>query len=174
MLVGDDLSSAALAAVTAGSTKVDVVAALSWPHVSVEHLSISIFLFRQLPDGTYLDSVLLTGLEEAKYVAVVDLDGDGLLDLVTATSDDASVSWYRQIPPELPPSPSSSPPYGNFTFGEKRVIFDGRPEVVVAVTADTDGDGDVDKVATSEELSVTYMYLFENDGEANFLNHFGL
>ena len=90
MLVGDDLSSAALAAVTAGSTKVDVVAALSWPHVSVEHLSISIFLFRQLPDGTYLDSVLLTGLEEAKYVAVVDLDGDGLLDLVTATSDDAS------------------------------------------------------------------------------------
>ena len=128
----------------------------------------SIFLFQQLPDGTgtYQDSVLLTGLEEAKYVTVADLDGDGLLDLVTATSDDASVSWYRQIPP---PSPSSSSPYGTFTFGEKTVIFDGIPEVVVAVTADMDGDGDIDIVATSEELSLTY--LFENDGEANFLNH---
>ena len=126
----------------------------------------SIFLFQQLPDGTYQDSVLLTGLEEAKYVTVADLDGDGLLDLVTATSDDASVSWYRQIPPPLP---SSSSPYGNYTFGEKTVIFDGIPEVVVAVTADMNGDGDIDIVATSEELSLTY--LFENDGKANFLNH---
>lgn len=129
----------------------------------------SVFLFQQLRDGTYQDSVLLTGLEDSKHVAVADLDGDGLLDLVTATSDDASVSWYRQIPPELPLLSSSSSPYGNFTFGEKAVIFDAIPEVVVAITADMDGDGDIDIVATSEELSLTY--LFENDGEANFLNH---
>ena len=41
VLVGDDLSSAALATVVGGgadSTMVDVIAALNWPHVSVEYL----------------------------------------------------------------------------------------------------------------------------------------
>lgn len=83
---------------------------------------------------------------------VVDVDGDGSLDVLTAAWGSGQVAWY--------------PGAGAGTFGAQRIIADDLVRAGVAKAADLDGDGDQDIVASSIELN--RIMSFRNDGAGFF------
>jgi len=74
--------------------------------------------------------------EGDSYVSAADIDGDGDLDILVASEDNDTVSWYR-----------NEDGLGNFSF---RIVIsyltDGAGDVL---GADIDGDGDLDVVSAS-------------------------
>ena len=87
-------------------------------------------------------------------VYAADVDGDGDVDVLSASDNDDKIAWYENLD-------------GEGMFGPQRVISRraDRPQSVVA--ADLDGDGDFDVVsASSKDRKVAW---YENlDGAGNF------
>ena len=85
-------------------------------------------------------------------VTTADIDGDGNLDVVSASGGDDTVVWFKND--------------GSGNFGAKQVINNAQDGVHSVTTADIDGDGDVDVVsASSNDNTVAW---FKNDGSGNF------
>ena len=102
------------------------------------------------PSWTAAD--IATSADGAYSVYVADMDGDGDLDIVSASYEDDTVAWYENDG-ALNPS---------WTAADISTSTDGPSSVFVA---DMDGDGDLDIVAASAyDDSVTW---YENDGAAN-------
>lgn len=93
----------------------------------------------------------VAGLDTGPYdVLAADLDGDGRLDLVTASSGSDDVSWFEN---------DGSPTVG--TWPEHNVDLAALSARAVAV-GDLDRDGDLDLVAASFDDDTVAWY--ENDG----------
>ncbi len=87
-------------------------------------------------------------------LSAVDLDGDGDLDVLAASPDDNTVTWYENMDRKG-------------TFSGPRYLSRNLTAVRSTVAADIDGDGDLDILAPSRDRGIVW---FENvDG----LGHFG-
>lgn len=96
------------------------------------------------------------------HIQPVDLDGDGLLDVVVADARDNFISWIRQYPE------------GVFT---EEILADELIAPAHVQVIDFDGDGDLDiMVAVLGQLfpnndKIGSVVILENDGSMNFTKH---
>ena len=107
-------------------------------------------LLIQNPAWTAAD--IATSADGASEVYVADMDGDGDLDIVSASYEDDTIAWYEN-------DGASNP---SWTAADIATSADGAFGVHVA---DMDGDGDLDIVSASW-LGDTIAW-YENDGAAN-------
>lgn len=99
--------------------------------------------------GTFSELRTIANIDNPVSVFAGDLDGDGYIDLLVASSG-AKVVWYKNLD-------------GQANFGPEQIInTDYYPSVVYAV--DIDNDGDLDVFASSG----VELYWQENDGSGNF------
>ncbi|MGB1846372.1 MAG: FG-GAP repeat domain-containing protein, partial [Candidatus Poseidoniaceae archaeon] len=95
---------------------------------------------------------IATSADSARSVYVADMDGDGDLDIVSASFDDDTVAWYENDGAANP----------SWTASDISTTANG---VHWAVPADMDGDGDLD-IVTSSYLDQAIAW-YENDGATN-------
>jgi hypothetical protein len=87
-------------------------------------------------------------------VIAADLDGDGDLDVLSASTSDDKVAWYENTD-------------GKGTFGPQRVIAQSADSPKSVFAADLDGDGDTDVLSAS--ISDDKIAWYENaDGNGTF------
>ena len=87
-------------------------------------------------------------------VASADIDGDGDIDTVSASSDDNKIAWYENMD-------------GQGTFGSQQIISINAIGAISVDVADIDNDGDMDVVSASRTDNKIAWY--ENlDGQGNF------
>lgn len=98
--------------------------------------------------------VITNNADNAYAVYAADLDGDGDLDVLSASFDDDTIAWYENLD-------------GQGTFGNLTLINRATKGAIDVVAADMDGDGDQDVIAASSfDHTISW---FENlDGKANF------
>ena len=97
--------------------------------------------------------VISTAADGARRVRAVDIDGDGDVDVLSASELDDRIAWYENTD-------------GLGAFGPQQVITATADLARDVVGADVDGDGDVDVLAASAgDDTVAY---FENGGAAGF------
>lgn len=75
----------------------------------------------------------------------MDLDGDGDIDILSATSADDKVAWYDNTD-------------GRGTFGIQKAISTQADGATSVYAADLDGDGDLDVLSASEDFSHVAWY----------------
>lgn len=90
----------------------------------------------------------------AAAVLAADVDGDGDLDVLSASVFDDEVAWYENLD-------------GTGTFGDQQVISSDVDEAWSAAVADVDGDGDIDVLAASE-LDDEITWIENVDGQGSF------
>jgi len=96
-------------------------------------------------------SIITDETDGAVSVYAADVDGDGDLDVLSASRDDDKIAWYEN-------GGGSSP---NFT---EHVITIGADGATSVYAADVDGDGDLDVLSGSSYDNKIAWY--ENDGSA--------
>ncbi len=98
---------------------------------------------------TFTERVISTTADSARSVFAVDLDGDGDIDVLSASDLDDKIAWYE--------SDGGSPP----TFTERPISTAADGALSVFAT-DVDGDGDTDVLSASTFDDKIAWY--ENDG----------
>lgn len=87
--------------------------------------------------GTFgVQRIITTAVDEAESVHAADIDGDGDLDALSASSSDGKVAWYS--------NQGGNPPL----FGPQQLIA-STPGAGIVSTADMDGDGDPDVLSAA-------------------------
>lgn len=98
--------------------------------------------------------VISTEAEYALSVYASDLDGDGDMDVLSASSDDDKVAWYENMD-------------GQGNFGPQKIISTNANFNRSVFSEDIDGDGDMDVISQSSNPNL--ITWFENlDGDGNF------
>ncbi|MCB9159708.1 MAG: VCBS repeat-containing protein [Caldilineaceae bacterium] len=100
---------------------------------------------------TFETRVLTNELEQGRWVDLADVDGDGLVDAIAASTQDNSIYWFE----------NQGPPAFNF---ERRRISNNAAGARAALAADIDGDGDMDIYSASHGDNKVAWY--ENLGGA--------
>ncbi|MCP4101710.1 MAG: hypothetical protein GY750_09835, partial [Lentisphaerae bacterium] len=77
---------------------------------------------------------ITTGADGTRSVTTADVDGDGDIDVLSASTNDDKIAWYENDGSE------------NFTAHTITTGADGAESVI---TADVDGDGDIDVLSAS-------------------------
>ena len=90
--------------------------------------------------------------EQPKSIYAEDVDGDGDVDILGASSIDDDISWFENN--------------GSQSFTKRTIdaSFDGANDVFAT---DIDGDGDIDVLATGDG-NTDYVKLYENNGSESF------
>lgn len=83
------------------------------------------------------ETVISSAANGAESVFVMDVDGDGDPDVLSASSQDNSVAWYENVD-------------GQATFGPRQIISAAALGAKSVHGADFDGDGDADVVSTTD------------------------
>lgn len=83
----------------------------------------------------------------------VDFNGDGDLDVLSASRDDNTLSWFENI--------------GDGIFGPEQIITTNAHGIYYAYAADIDGDGDMDALSASQ-YSDTIAWYENTDGLGTF------
>jgi hypothetical protein len=99
-------------------------------------------------------TVISTTADMAHEVAVADVDGDGDLDVLSASINDDKIVWYE------------NDDSGKFT---KRTVSNTADGARSVTTADLDGDGDLDVLSASWNDDKIAWY--ENNGSQGFTAH---
>ena len=103
---------------------------------------------------TFNTSHDITNTVSALDVSAADIDGDGDLDVLSASSADNKLTWYENN--------------GNASFTAKTISsLEDQPSSLSA--ADFDGDGHLDIVTASADGNTIAWY--ENDGNQSFTQH---
>lgn len=90
-------------------------------------------------DGQFGNQQIISAnADQANTVRTADIDGDGDLDIVSASKADHKVAWYENMD-------------GKGTFGSEQVVSASLNRVITVHAADLDGDGDVDIISASED-----------------------
>lgn len=117
--------------------------------ISLAIFCLSTFItFGQFTDPTYLTAAISDG----RYSIAFDVDGDGDIDVLSASSSDDLIAWYEND--------------GTGNFGARKIISDYANAVLAIDTADVDLDGDIDVLATYQ-LDDKVVW-FQNMGNGNF------
>ena len=80
--------------------------------------------------------VITTEADSACKVHAADIDGDGDMDVLSASLKDDKIAWYENTD-------------GTGTFGEQQVITDSAYGAISVYASDLDGDGDIDVLSAS-------------------------
>lgn len=92
----------------------------------------------------------------ANMLFVADADGDGDMDVFSASNGDNEVAWHENLD-------------GLGNFGPKNIITNSLPTAFAVYAADLDNDNDIDVLATSVETFGGEIVWFENlDGLGGF------
>lgn len=87
--------------------------------------------------GTFSSEIIIDGTSEgAKFVYASDIDGDGDMDVVSASQEDSQVAWHENID-------------GKGNFSTKQIISSNVPGASSVYAIDIDGDGDMDVLSSS-------------------------
>src|SRR5690606_13034324 len=82
-------------------------------------------------EGLFGDQqVISTQADDARFVYTADLDGDGDMDVLSASYDDDKIAWYENL--------------GEGFFGPQQIISTEANGPNSVHSADLDGDGDMD------------------------------
>ena len=103
-------------------------------------------------DPSWTAADITTSADGADSVYVADMDDDGDLDIVSASTFDDTIAWYENDGAADP----------SWTAADITTSADGATSVYVA---DMDGDGDLDIVSASQNDDTIAWY--ENDGAAD-------
>jgi FG-GAP-like repeat/WW domain len=105
-------------------------------------------------DGTFSSQprVISTHADGAWSVYVADLDGDGDIDVLSASWMDNKIAWYENM--------------GDSTFSTERVISRDAQGARSVFAMDLDGDGDIDVLSASDRDDKVAWY--ENHGAGVF------
>ena len=88
--------------------------------------------------GTFgSQQIVSTSASSAYSVFAADLDGDGDMDLASASSDDNKIAWYENTD-------------GKGTFGSQQIVSTSANGAESVFAADLDGDGDMDLASASD------------------------
>ena len=79
-----------------------------------------------------------------------DIDGDGKLDILTSSSTNNRISWYRNL--------------GNDLFSPPMIVSNTATRVNAIDASDVDGDGKIDVLA----IVSRNVYWYRNDGTGHF------
>ncbi len=105
------------------------------------------------------DQILTTEVDEPKSVYAADLDNDGFIDIMSASSEDGKIAWYKNTD-------------GIGNFGSQTVI--SVMESAVSIDAgdlDNDNDMDIAVIINDPTNGFSFIRLFENlDSLGNFGN----
>jgi len=97
-------------------------------------------------------NAITTEADAARSVYTADLDGDGDLDVLSASSDDNKIAWYENN--------------GGGTFGDPQAITTAADGARSVYAADLDGDGDLDVLSAS--FNGNKIAWYENNGSGTF------
>ncbi|OFY36132.1 MAG: hypothetical protein A2W91_04930 [Bacteroidetes bacterium GWF2_38_335] len=90
-------------------------------------------------NGTFGDQKVITiNADGASSVCSVDIDGDGDMDVLSASYNDNKIAWYENTD-------------GSGTFGPQNVITTFTIQALSVYSDDLDGDGDMDVLSASKE-----------------------
>jgi hypothetical protein len=90
----------------------------------------------------------------ARFVAAADVDGDGDVDVLSASSGDSKIAWYQNTD-------------GKGSFGPQQVITTRADGAASVASADLDGDGDLDVLSASSNDHKIAWYQ-NTDGKGSF------
>ncbi len=108
-------------------------------------------IFSQLQ---FIPHTITTGADGATSVYAVDVDGDGDIDVLSASDLDNKIAWYEND--------------GNENFTPHTITTDAHTTIsVYAIDVDSDGDMDVLSASVLDDKIAWY----ENDGNENFTPH---
>ena len=142
------VANAVLAIDVDGDGDIDVVAASSFDH--------KIVWFENLDGkGTFSSPKLITDdVYGVRSIFAADIDGDGDLDILSASYDDNKIAWYENTD-------------GAGTFGPQHIISISAMRVWEVFAVDIDGDGNIDVISVSptDKKLAWYKNL---DGLGNF------
>ena len=97
--------------------------------------------------------IISTSAGGAYSVYACDIDGDGDMDVLSASESDDKIAWYENTD-------------GNGTFGTQQIISNTAYEATSVFACDIDGDGDLDVISGSRGQGVAW---YENtDGNGTF------
>jgi hypothetical protein len=99
--------------------------------------------------------VITTRVNGARSVYAGDVDGDGDLDVLSASRYDNKVAWYENTD-------------GKGTFGNQRVITTAADRAHTVYAGDVDGDGDLDVLSASYSPYGQISWYENTDAKGNF------
>jgi len=102
---------------------------------------------------TWTTNVVTTSASWATNVFAIDVDGDGDIDMLSASTSDDTVAWYEND--------------GSQSFTKHDITTSGFQSVDV-FAIDMDGDGDIDVLSVYRPDTVAW---YENDGSQSFTEH---
>ena len=98
--------------------------------------------------------IINTNVDLPQTIIAADINGDGDMDVISASRDDNKIAWYENTD-------------GQGNFGAQQIISNSTLSARSIYAADIDDDGDIDVMATS--AGSKRLYLYENtDGQGNF------
>ncbi|MCA9249794.1 MAG: FG-GAP repeat protein [Phycisphaerales bacterium] len=98
--------------------------------------------------------IISTDMDRPASVSARDLDGDGDLDVLSASSGDDKIAWYENTG-------------GLGQFGAQQVITVAADGAKSVITADLDGDGDFDVLSVSPDDDKIAWYEVETVNDCN-------
>ena len=108
---------------------------------------------------SFTETVISNTADGADSVYAIDVDGDGDVDVLSASREDNTVAWYENFLHWLADWHSER----TFT---KSVLSSSASAVATVFAIDVDGDGDVDVLSASMNDDTAAWY--ENDGSQSF------